>query len=238
MEKTIKDLFIDELEDIYSAEQQIIKALPVMVQASESPALKLAFSTHLKQTKGQVVRLEKIFRLLKKAKKAKFCHGAHGLIEECKEVIKEYKKSFVRDAAIISKAQRIEHYEISAYGTMRAFAKMLGMSEIADLLEATEDEEANADKLLSKIAEGGMFRTGINQKASSLETNHVMPRKNGSSTFSRFLTKMVPSKPKAKKKVVAVRARAKTVSVKSRGKSMAMKSKARSKSTARAKAKR
>lgn len=237
MEKSIKDVFIDELQDIYSAELQIIKALPVMVTAAESPALKLAFSTHLKETKGQVVRLEKIFKLLKKAKKAKFCHGAQGLIEECKEVIKEYKKSFVRDAAIISKAQRIEHYEISAYGTMRSFANMLGMDEIADLLEATEDEEANADKLLSKIAEGGMFRTGINQKANTLENNYTMQRKNGS-TISRFLTKMVPSKPKAKKKVVAVRARAKTVSVKSRGKSMTMKSKARSKSTARAKAKR
>lgn len=241
MDKNIKNLFIAELEDIFSAEHQIVKALPVFVQAAESPRLKLAFSTHLKETKGQIVRLEKIFKMLKIGKKAKFCKGANGLIDECKEVIKEFKKSPVRDAALISKAQRIEHYEISAYGTIRTFANLLGFDEIADLLETSEDEEANADKTLTRIAEGGLFTSGINQRATTLEGFVFrQPRK----TISRFVTKTTPhkrkvtSKAKTKAKVVSVRARAKTVSAKSRGKSMSMKSKATRSRTSRAKAKR
>lgn len=166
MKNDLKDLLIEELHDILSAEEQIVEALPEMVKASESLDLKKAFETHLKETKGQIKRLEKIFKILKVEKKEKFCKGTKGLVLECKDVLKDFKtKSAIRDAALISKAQRIEHYEISAYGTMRTFASELNLDEVEDLLEETLNEEGNADKILSKIAEGGLFKTGINLKA-------------------------------------------------------------------------
>jgi ferritin-like metal-binding protein YciE len=166
MQKDLKDLLIDELHDILSSEEQIIEALPEMVKASESPDLKNAFESHLKETKEQVRRLVKVFKLLKIKKEEKFCKATKGLIQECKEVLKDFKtKSSIRDAALISKAQRIEHYEISAYGTVRTYAKELGLGEVANLLQDTLDEEGNADKKLTKIAEGGFFKTGINLQA-------------------------------------------------------------------------
>lgn len=175
MEKSIKDVFIDELKDILSAENQIVKALPAMVRAAESPKLKEAFSHHLKETKGQLKRLNKIFTKLKEKKIAKFCKGAQGLIDECKEVLQGLEKSPVRDAALISKAQRIEHYEISAYGTARSLAKELGLKEIATLLQETLNEEANADKTLSKIATGGLFTSGINHNAHLIDEGIERP---------------------------------------------------------------
>lgn len=166
MEKNLKDLLIDELHDILSSEEQIVEALPKMVTASESSDLQNAFNSHLKETKGQIQRLKKIFKLLKIEKKEKLCKATKGLIEECKEVLKDFKtKSPIRDAALISKAQRIEHYEISAYGTMRTFAKEMDLDSVADLLQETLNEEENADKKLTKIAEGGVFKSGINQLA-------------------------------------------------------------------------
>ncbi len=166
MEKGIKELLIDELEDILSAEEQIVEALPEMASAAQSSDLKHAFESHLKETKGQIQRLTKIFKLLEIEKKEKFCKGTKGLIDECKEVLKEFKSpSAMRDAALISKAQRIEHYEIAAYGTVCTYAEEIDLDDIADLLQETLDEEASADKKLSKIAEGGLLKTGINQKA-------------------------------------------------------------------------
>ena len=168
MEKNLKDLLINELHDLFSAEEQIVQALPEMINAAESPELKKAFQSHLKETKGQMQRLEKIFKLLKIARKEKFCNATKGLIEECKEVLKDFKRqSSVRDAALISKVQRIEHYEISAYGTVRTFATELDLDEVADLLQATLEEEANADKKLTKIAEGGLLSSGVNQEATA-----------------------------------------------------------------------
>lgn len=166
MEKGLKDLLIDELHDIYNSEHQIVAALPEMVTAASSPDLKNAFSSHLKETKEQIKRLEKIFKLLKISKKEKFCEATKGLVLECKGVLKEYKtKSPLRDAALISKAQRIEHYEISAYGTARTFAKETNLGEVADLLQETLDEEGKANKILTRLAEGGLFRSGINNQA-------------------------------------------------------------------------
>lgn len=192
MEKGIKGLLIDELHDILSAETQIVEALPKMVTAAESPDLKKAFSTHLKETRGQVVRLKKIFKLLKLAPKKHLCKAAKGLIEECKEVLKEFKKkSPIRDAALISKAQRIEHYEISAYGTTRTFAEELHLKEIAHLLQDTLNEEANADKKLTKIAEGGLLTSGINHLANAAlekKASHATKRKKASSTAKRKTT--------------------------------------------------
>jgi ferritin-like metal-binding protein YciE len=167
MENGIKDLLIDELHDLLSAENQIIQALPTVISAAESADLKTAYEQHLKETKGQIARLEDVFKILHiEKKKEKLCKGMKGLIDECDEVLKEYKsKSPVRDAALISKTQRIEHYEISAYGTLRTFAKELDLDEVAELLQATLDEEGNADKKLTKIAEGGLLKAGINHNA-------------------------------------------------------------------------
>jgi ferritin-like metal-binding protein YciE len=165
MEKGIRNLLIEELHDILNAEEQIVEALPEMVKAAQSPELKEAFEGHLKETKGQVQRLLKIFKLLKIERKEKLCKATKGLIQECQEVIKEFDKSTMRDAALISKAQRIEHYEISAYGTMRTFADELDLGEVSSLLQETLDEEGNADKKLTTIATGGLFNSGINEKA-------------------------------------------------------------------------
>ncbi len=178
MEKGIKDLLISELHDIVSSESQIVEALPSMIIAAHSPILKKAFETHLKETKVQVQRLTKIFKLLKLEKAQKECKATKGLIQECKEVLKEFKnKSPIRDAALISKAQRIEHYEISAYGTMRTFAAEANLKEIASLLQETLNEEGNADKTLSKIAQGGIFRSGVNHEAHLAEQDEDLERK-------------------------------------------------------------
>lgn len=192
MEKKIRDLFIDELCDIRSAEEQIVKALPDMITGASSPDLKNAFKTHLEETKEQIKRLEKIFKLLAIDEKEILCKAAKGLIEECKEVFKKFEKSPLRDAALISKAQRIEHYEISAYGTLRTFAKELRLREIADLLKLTLNEESNADKKLTKIAEGGFFSSGINHLA------NTTPKK-PSIRKPRIAKKAPAAKPKPKR---------------------------------------
>lgn len=166
MEKDIKQLLINELRDILSCEKQIHEALPEFIAAAESPDLKEELSSHLKDANEQIQRLEKVFNFLKVPASEKLCLGAQGLIQECKEVWQDYPTpSPMRDAALISKMQRIEHYEISAYGTMRTFALEMGLDGVADLLQTSLEEEAAADKKLTKIAEGGIFKTGINQKA-------------------------------------------------------------------------
>lgn len=170
MEKNLKDLLIAELQDILSSEEQIIEALPEMAKAADSSELKNAFESHLKETRRQIQRLEKIFKFLKIEKKAKFCKATKGLVEEWREVLKDFKtKSPLRDAALISKAQRVEHYEISAYGTARTFASELDLNVVESLLQETFEEEENADQLLSKIAEGGLFKSGINHQAKKLQ---------------------------------------------------------------------
>lgn len=197
MEKDLKNLLIDELHDLLSAEEQIVEALPKMVKAAESPELKHAFESHLKETKEQVHRLEKIFKILKVVKKQKVCKAAKGLIQECKDVLNDYKtKSPIRDAALISKAQRIEHYEIAAYGTIRAWAKELDIDNVADLLHATLNEEGNADKTLTKIAEGGLFRSGINQHA-------ILPTANRLPAVKRPIHAMIKTNKPATKRLSA-----------------------------------
>lgn len=162
---TLNKLFISELKDILSAEEQIVKALPDVIKAAQSSELKDALKKHLEETNVQVQRLEQIFSLLGISERGETCAAMEGLIRECSETINEYDKSPLRDAAIISKAQRIEHYEISVYGTLRTFAKILELDECVDLLKETLDEELNADKKLTKIAEGGLLTTGVNQQA-------------------------------------------------------------------------
>jgi ferritin-like metal-binding protein YciE len=150
--ENLQELLIDELKDIYSAEKQIIRALPKMAKAAKSPALRQAFETHLDETKGQIERLDQIFETLGKKAGGKVCHGMQGVIEEGKEMMDELEKGDVRDAGLISAAQRVEHYEIAAYGTVREYAKMLGQKDVAKLLDQTLEEEKATDEKLNSIA--------------------------------------------------------------------------------------
>ncbi len=150
--ESMRELLLDELQDLYSAEQQITKALPKMAKTSSSSQLKQAFESHLKETEGHVERLEKIFDLIEEKSKAKMCEGMKGLLKEGDERIKEGGEPEVVDAGLISAAQRVEHYEIAAYGSARTFAEMLNETEVADLLEQTLEEEKAADQKLTKIA--------------------------------------------------------------------------------------
>ena len=149
---TIEQLFIDELKDIYSAEKQITKALPRMAKAATSPQLRAAFESHLEETKGQIERLDTIFETLGKSARGKVCHGMQGVLEEGAEVLEETDKGDVRDAALISAAQRVEHYEMAAYGSVREYARLLGQKDAAKLLDQTLEEEKAADQKLGTIA--------------------------------------------------------------------------------------
>jgi ferritin-like metal-binding protein YciE len=150
--ETMQELLIDELKDLYSAEKQIIRALPKLVTAATSTELKEALSSHLEETKGQVARLEKIGEIIGKKMTGKTCVGMKGVLEEGSEVLEDTDKGAVRDAALISACQRVEHYEIAGYGSACEFAKLLGQKEVAALLDETLAEEKNADKKLSGIA--------------------------------------------------------------------------------------
>jgi ferritin-like metal-binding protein YciE len=149
---TMDELLLDELKDIYSAEKQITKALPKMAKGASSPELKDAFQSHLEETRGQIERLDKVFGILGKKGTGKKCHGMEGVLEEGSEVLEESETGPVRDAGLISAAQRVEHYEMAAYGCVIAFAKSLGQNEIAGILAETLEEEKGADSKLGKIA--------------------------------------------------------------------------------------
>jgi ferritin-like metal-binding protein YciE len=149
---TMEELFVDELKDLYSAEKQITKALPKLVKGATSEELKQAFLSHLEETKGQITRLEQAFGILGKKPNGKTCVGMKGVLEEGAEMLEDTEKGEVRDAGLISAAQRVEHYEMAGYGSARDFAKLLGQSEIAALLDATLEEEKLADKKLTGIS--------------------------------------------------------------------------------------
>jgi len=151
---TLQKLYVEELRDLYSAENQILKALPKMAKGASSDELKQAFEDHLEQTQEHVDRLEEIFKALDESPKGKTCKGMKGLIEEGSEILEEDGEKSIIDAGLIGAAQRVEHYEIAAYGTVRTFANLLGEEEAADLLQQTLDEEGETDKLLSELAEG------------------------------------------------------------------------------------
>jgi ferritin-like metal-binding protein YciE len=150
--ENLQELFVEELKDLYSAEKQITKALPKMIKGATSPNLKEAFQNHLEETNGQIERLEKIFEILKKKGTGKTCEGMKGVLSEGAEVLQESKRGDLRDAGLITAAQRVEHYEMAGYGGVREYAKLLGQNEIMGLLEATLKEEEAADKKLSLIA--------------------------------------------------------------------------------------
>jgi len=149
----LMDLYVDELRDVYNAEKQILRALPQLAQKAAHEELRTAFDNHRAVTEEQVKRLETIFDDLKLAPTGKKCLGMEGLIAEGEEIIQEKADPDVLDAAMISSAQRVEHYEIAAYGTLRTYADQLGLKDHARLLQQTLDEEGDANKLLTKIAE-------------------------------------------------------------------------------------
>jgi ferritin-like metal-binding protein YciE len=149
---SLKKLYVDELKDLYSAENQLVKALPKMAKAASSDYLRKGFEMHLEQTKGHVARLELIFRSLEESPKGKKCMGMEGLIKEGSEVIGEDFEGAVMDAALIGAAQRVEHYEIAAYGTVREFAKILDEPKHASLLEETLNEEKETDEKLTNLS--------------------------------------------------------------------------------------
>lgn len=159
---SLEKLFLEELKDVYNAEKQITRALPRMAKAAESPQLQQAFTKHLKETEGQIQRLERIFKELGQAARGKKCKGMEGLIEEGKEKLEEDSEPEVLDAALIASAQKVEHYEIAAYGCLRTYAELLGYSGAAQLLQQTLQEEEAADKKLTQLGE-----SGINQAAAT-----------------------------------------------------------------------
>ena len=155
---TLHDAFIDELRDVYNAEQQITKALPKMIKAASSPELQKAFTNHLEQTREQIARLEEVFETIDEKARGKKCDGMAGIIEEGKSAMGEDFDDQTMDAALIASAQRVEHYEMAAYGTLVAWAEAMGHSDAAELLQITLDEEKATDEKLSALAEGGINR--------------------------------------------------------------------------------
>ena len=162
---TLHDAFIDELRDTYDAEKQLTKALAKLAKAASAPPLREAFESHLAETQGQIERLEQVFGTLDEKVRGKHCDGIAGIIEEGKSIMEEDFDDDTMDACLIAAGQRAEHYEMAAYGTLVAWARAMGHSEVADLLQETLDEEKAADEKLSGLAEGG-----INQGAA--EASH------------------------------------------------------------------
>lgn len=166
---SLDKLFIEELKDVYNAEKQILRALPRMAKTADSPGLQQAFTKHLKETEGQVKRLERIFKELGQPARGKKCKGMEGLLEEGKEVLEEDGEPAVIDAALIASAQRVEHYEIAAYGCLRTYAQLLGYSEAEQLLQQTLQEEEAADKKLTELGESGINQAAVSAGAGMRE---------------------------------------------------------------------
>jgi ferritin-like metal-binding protein YciE len=178
--KTLQDLFVEQLRDMYYAEKQMVKSLGKMAKKASSDQLRKAFEDHLTETENQVERLEQVFEKLELAARGKTCHAMDGIIDEAKEIMNEDADPTVLDAGLIAAAQKGEHYEIASYGTLRTYADMLGYNKISALLQQTLDEEANTDKKLSKLA------MSINKEAMSEEGSSSSGRStsNGRSTSS------------------------------------------------------
>jgi ferritin-like metal-binding protein YciE len=162
---TLEDVFVEQIADLYSAEQQLVQALPKMAGAANSEELRNALQDHLQQTQGHVERLEEVIRHAPKTVPQETCKAMQGLIREGEEIVQAQGDGAALDAALIAAAQRVEHYEIAGYGTAKTLADQLGYDRAEELLDETLSEEANADKLLTKLATGGFLRSGINEEA-------------------------------------------------------------------------
>jgi len=173
---SMEDLFVDQLRDLYNAEEQLIQALPQLAQAASSSDLKTGLQQHLEQTRNHKQRLDRVFSDLGMSASGQKCEAMEGLIKEGQEALQISGDPLVKDAAIIAAAQRVEHYEMAGYGTVRTFADHLGYSDAKDLLQQTLNEEGEADKKLTALAEGGLFKTGINEKAATRSGERMQSR--------------------------------------------------------------
>ncbi len=171
----LKDLYIDELKDLYNAENQLVKALPKLARAAASDELRQGFEEHLEQTKGHVERLEKIFQMLDESPKGKKCKGMEGLIVEGSEVMEQDYEGSLLDAALIGAAQRVEHYEIAGYGTARSFAESLGQTDHVSLLNETLEEEKETDQKLTELAK--QVNTEANEGAEQTKEDTKRPKR-------------------------------------------------------------
>jgi ferritin-like metal-binding protein YciE len=176
----LKELYVDELKDIYNAENQLLKGLPKMAKAASSEELRQGFEEHLEQTRGHVERLEKIFKSLDESPKGKKCMGMEGLVKEGSEVMDEDFEGALMDAALIGAAQRVEHYEIAAYGTVSEFAKLLGENEHVSLLEETLQEEKDTDEKLTGLAK--VINAQANDETEEQEEQGEKPKTSRKST--------------------------------------------------------
>jgi ferritin-like metal-binding protein YciE len=163
--QSLNDVLVHELQDLHSAEQQLVEALPKMAGAATNDKLRTAFNDHLGETRHHLERIEDVCSQIGISPSGQRCKGMEGLIREGDEIITAAGDPAAKDAALIAAAQRVEHYEIAAYGTARTLADELGFDDAKDLLDQTLDEESNADSLLTKIATGGLLKSGINEKA-------------------------------------------------------------------------
>ena len=187
--KNLHEWFVDALKDIYDAEKQLTKALPKMAKAAESPELRASFEEHLEITRMQVNRLEEVFKSLGMAARGKTCEGMKGLIEEGQEMMEELEKGPTLDAALISAAQKVEHYEIASYGTLATFAEIMGHQDAKDLLGQTLDEEKEADEKLTRVAGQINFEAeaeeGEEEQQGSMTAAGSRSNRGGSSSGSR-----------------------------------------------------
>ena len=184
--ESLRDLYIEQLQDLYSAENQLVKALPKMAKGATSEELREAISEHLEVTKNQVSRLEEVFSNLGEDPKGKKCKGMEGLVEEGSEVLEEDMDDDVRDAGLIAAAQRVEHYEIAGYGTVRTYASLLGEDEAAATLEEILNEEKEADTKLSSLAEEINVEANIEAEGQEVEGEDIeQPAKKGRKTSGR-----------------------------------------------------
>jgi ferritin-like metal-binding protein YciE len=164
---SLQDVFEEQLGDLYDAERQLVQALPKVAGAAQSQELRTAFNEHLEETRGHIERLEQAFEQMGMAMPSETCEAMQGILREGDEIVLATGDPTAKDAALIAAAQRVEHYEIAGYGTARTLAGELGFDEVETLLDRTLDEEARADKLLTKIATGGLFKSGINAQATA-----------------------------------------------------------------------
>jgi ferritin-like metal-binding protein YciE len=164
---SLQDVFEEQLGDLYDAERQLVQALPKVAGAARSEELRTALNEHLEETRGHIERLEQAFEQLGMPMPSETCEAMEGILREGDEIVLATGDPTAKDAALIAAAQRVEHYEIAGYGTARTLAGELGFDDVETLLDRTLDEEAKADKLLTKIATGGLFKTGINTQATA-----------------------------------------------------------------------
>jgi ferritin-like metal-binding protein YciE len=164
---SLRDVLQEQLEDLHSAEEQLVRALPKMAQAANNDELRDAFQVHLEETRGHLKRVDEALGEIGVSTPTEECKAMKGLIAEGDELMQKDGDPVAKDAALIGAAQRVEHYEIAAYGTARQLADDCGLDSIKDLMDQTLDEESAADKLLTKIATGGMFKAGLNQQATT-----------------------------------------------------------------------